>query len=81
MGGSILTALEGINVPFMHPRKLAGLIGCSPKTLINAMDNGVVPVCTPFATGRPNERPTRYINLTLWAKRVHEEQTRGVEYL
>ncbi len=69
-----LKKLTDIGVgPFVHPKKVAQLMGCSPPQIYKGIDAGVIPICRPFASGKPGERPTRYVDMLKWIQQVQEQ--------
>ncbi|MBY4675904.1 hypothetical protein [Marinobacterium arenosum] len=60
--------------PFVHPRRMAQLMGCSYAQIIKGMNRGVVPVALPFAQGFGKERPTRYVDMLRWIEQVRSQR-------
>jgi len=71
-----MTGLTPVNLKqaelfaFAHPEKVADLMGVTVRQIRDGMDAGSVPFCTPFATGKEGERPTRFVDVDAWVKRV-----------
>lgn len=66
-------ALQGMNVPFMHPDRFSELSGCSVSQIKNGFTDGSIPFCTPFAK-KDSKRPTRYVFLKRWLEVLEANQ-------